>query len=61
METKKNVILGTGDGLKEVLRPCPLHIVGSQQSGKRFGFKQGSPKVKSSLVGMVESHRYKVR
>ena len=37
-ETKKNVSLGTGDGLKEVLRPSPLQVVGSQWSGRRFGF-----------------------
>ena len=37
-ETKKNVSLDTDEELKEVLRPSPLQIVGSQRSGKRFGF-----------------------
>ena len=42
-ETKKNVSLGTGDGLKEVLRPRPFQVVGSQQSDKRFGFQIRRP------------------
>ena len=36
-ETEKNVNLGTGDGLKEVLRPYPLQVVGSQRSGRSSG------------------------
>ena len=37
-ETKKNVNLGTSNGLKEVLRLSPIQVMGSQWSGKRFGF-----------------------
>ena len=37
METKKNVSIGIGDELKEVLRPSPLQVVGRQRGGKRFG------------------------
>ena len=35
--------LGAGDGLKEVLRPSPLQGMGSQRSGKRFGFQIRKP------------------
>ena len=43
-ETKRNVSSGTGDGLNEVLQPSPLQVMGSQQSGKRFGFQTRKPK-----------------
>ena len=42
-ETKKNVSLSIDEGLKEMLRPSPLQVIGSQQSGKRFGFQIRSP------------------
>ena len=61
METKKNVSLGTGDGLKEVLRPSPLQGMGSQRSGKRFGLqirKPNSQGISSGCGG--KSHRGKV-
>ena len=35
METKKNVSLGTDEELREVLRPSPLQVIGSQQSVKK--------------------------
>ena len=43
-ETKKNMSLGTSDGLNEVMRPSPLQVMGSQQSGKRFGVQTRKPK-----------------
>ena len=35
MEIKKNMSLSTNEELKEVLRPSPLQVMGSQRSGKR--------------------------
>ena len=47
----ENVSLGTSDGLKEVLRPCPLQVVGSQRSGKRFGFQIRGPSRHNKFSG----------
>ena len=44
--------LGTSNGLKEVLRPCPLQVVGSQRSARssgRGGKSQIGGKRKSGL------------
>ena len=42
-ETNKNVSLGTDEELKEVLRPSPFQVMGSQRSGKRLGFQIRGP------------------
>ena len=42
-EIKKNVSLGTSSGSKEVLRLSPLQVMGSQRSGKKFGFQIRKP------------------
>ena len=36
-KTNKNVSLDTEEELKEVLRPSPLQVIGSQRSGKSLG------------------------
>ena len=51
-ETKKNVRLGTDEELKEVFRPSLLQVIGSQRSGKRFGFQIK----KTNSQGMSSGH-----
>ena len=51
IETKRNVSSGTSDGLKKVIRPSPLQVVGSQQSGKRFGVQTRKPKTQDRPSG----------
>ena len=51
IETKKNVSLGTDEEFKEVLRPSPLQVMGSQRSGKRFGFQIRGPNSHDKFSG----------
>ena len=50
-KTKKNVSLGINKELKEVLRPSPPQVTGSQQSGKRLGFQIRRPNSHSMFSG----------
>ena len=43
--------LGTNEELKEVLRPRPLQVMGSQRSGKRFGFQIRGPNSHDKFSG----------
>ena len=43
--------LGIGDGLKEMLQPGSLQVVGNQRSGRRFGFQTRKPNSQDKSSG----------